>query len=306
MDAQIPSSNPLADAFGLRDAPALTTRKLHKSKLTVTELRSDAPNFGFTKTIPYDDAYLISLQIRASPDHDQFFKGRYVKPTNFVAGVTSIYDLRREPIAEHRDPFHFLAFYLPRSALLDVAAEAHAAPLGDLRHQPGVAVNDAVVRYLLSSLLAAVAKPHEANAIFVDHVASALCAHVAQTYGGMRNMQRARRGGLAPWQERRAKELLSANLGGEIPLDRLASQCGLSPRHFARAFRQSIGVPPHRWLLQRRVERAREMLRSQARSLAEVALACGFADQSHFTRVFNAMVGVSPGLWRRMQSGRSP
>jgi AraC-like DNA-binding protein len=114
------------------------------------------------------------------------------------------------------------------------------------------------------------------------------------------------RGGLAPWQARRAKELMNANLNGKLPLSQLAEQCGLSVRHFARAFRQSTGVPPHRWLLSRRIERAKELLHDPALALAEVALACGFADQSHFTRMFTTVVGLSPGLWRRAQSLKLP
>jgi len=112
-------------------------------------------------------------------------------------------------------------------------------------------------------------------------------------------------GGLAPWQARRAQELMNANLDGKLPLRQLAEQCGLSTRHFARAFRQSTGVPPHRWLLGRRVERAKDLMRDPALSLAEVALACGFADQSHFTRMFTTVVGVSPGVWRRTRSRQS-
>src|SRR6185436_18144716 len=109
------------------------------------------------------------------------------------------------------------------------------------------------------------------------------------------------RGGLSSRHERRAKELLRQNLGGNITLDQLAAECGLSIRHFARAFRESTGVPPHRWLLLQRVEQAKELLRRSAQPLVDIALACGFADQSHFTRVFTAVMGASPGNWRRMQ-----
>ena len=75
---------------------------------------------------------------------------------------------------------------------------------------------------------------------------------------------------------------------------RPASVCGLSARHFARAFRQSTGLSPHRWLMQLRIERARELLAARDFSLTEIALACGFADQSHFRRVFTATTGMSP------------
>lgn len=109
-----------------------------------------------------------------------------------------------------------------------------------------------------------------------------------------------RRGGLAPWQQRRAIELMSSRLGEEISLTSLANECGLSVRHFARAFRESTGVAPHQWLLRHRVDRARELLKTKALSLADVASFCGFADQSHFTRVFKGIAGVSPGSWRRI------
>ena len=154
------------------------------------------------------------------------------------------------------------------------------------------------MRDLLSSLRPALANPTEVSALFVDHVVHALCVHVAQIYGQM-PASLPLRGGLAPWQERRAKELLNANLDGEICLSQVAAECGLSVRHFTPAFRRSIGVPPHRYLLKCRVERAQQLLKDPTLSLLDVALACGFSDQSHFTRVFSAWTSVSPGVWRR-------
>lgn len=114
------------------------------------------------------------------------------------------------------------------------------------------------------------------------------------------------RGGLAPWQERRAKELMSTHLARQIPLALVAGECRLSVSHFARSFKQCTGKPPHRWLLENRVERAKELLLDPEVSLAEVALDCGFSDQSHFTRVFSRTVGTSPGTWRRLRLHRRP
>jgi AraC family transcriptional regulator len=73
----------------------------------------------------------------------------------------------------------------------------------------------------------------------------------------------------------------------------------LSTSYFARAFRTSTGLAPHQWLAHRRVEVAKYLLRQQRGSLREIALACGFSDQSHFTRVFTRIVGSSLGAWRR-------
>ena len=117
----------------------------------------------------------------------------------------------------------------------------------------------------------------------------------------MRSVGAARRGVLAAWQERRVRELMSANLQGNVSTRDLARECSLSVGHFARAFRCSTGLSPHQWLLQRRIDKANALLRDARLSLAEIALACGFADQSHFTKAYTRLRGISPGAWRRQQ-----
>jgi AraC-like DNA-binding protein len=108
-------------------------------------------------------------------------------------------------------------------------------------------------------------------------------------------------GGLTPWQLRCAHDRIDARLDQEVSLSELASHCGLSISHFARAFARSTGVPPHRWLMQRRVGRAKELMLTGT-PLAEIALMCGFSDQSHLTRVFSQTTGMTPGRWRESQT----
>ena len=107
------------------------------------------------------------------------------------------------------------------------------------------------------------------------------------------------KGGLAAWQEKRAKDMLAGSLDGAITIAEIAAQCGLSASHFARAFRQSTGIAPHSWLVKHRLNIAKDLLRNRALALSNIALQCGFADQSHFTRVFSQEMGTSPGMWRR-------
>jgi AraC family transcriptional regulator len=179
-----------------------------------------------------------------------------------------------------------------------IADEANAPRIGDLSYKPGVGVNDVTISSLGNLLQPALGHPDQANRLFVDHVLLAFGVHVAQTYGGMRPVSRPVRGGLAPWQERRAKEMIAANLGG-VTVKELARECALSTFHFSRAFRRSVGVAPHTWLNEQRIVLSKEKLRNERRSLADVAAECGFCDQSHFTRHFTRIVGVSPGAWRR-------
>jgi AraC family transcriptional regulator len=305
MDARRICKNPLAEALGLPEAPLLSARKFKKSTLMVTELRS-GPNLGITESLPYDDAYLVSLKLKECNDQDLFFDGKFVKPTNFFVGTISITDIRRDPIADIRSSFHSLVLYLPQKALDYITEEAGVPSISELKHEPGVGMFDPVVRNLLLSLFPTMMNLDEVNLLFVDQVALALSTHIADEYGGMPNVQSPRRGTLAPWQERRVKEILSANLNGEVPLHKLAAECGLSARHFARAFRQTTGVPPHRWLLKLRITKAKEFLLKSKLTLTNIALACGFADQSHFTRVFSANVGESPGAWRAKRLNTKP
>jgi AraC family transcriptional regulator len=99
-------------------------------------------------------------------------------------------------------------------------------------------------------------------------------------------------GGLAPWQLSRATALLGADLTENQPVQHIAAACRLSATHFCRAFKQSMGMPPHQWLMHARVERARDLLLRSTLPLVHIASQCGFSDQSHFCKVFRRFEGV--------------
>ena len=97
------------------------------------------------------------------------------------------------------------------------------------------------------------------------------------------------------------REILNILAERQFPLSEVAAECGLSRGHFSKAFKTTTGQSPHAWLIERRIEAARQMLQASSASLSEIAIACGFADQSHLTRVFGARTGSSPALWRRQR-----
>jgi len=111
------------------------------------------------------------------------------------------------------------------------------------------------------------------------------------------------RGGLAPWQIRKVTSHIEANLDRSIKNEDLAALVRLNPSHFGRAFRNSLGQPPHEYVIRRRVERAQGLMLSTDASLSEIALDCGLADQSHLTRLFRRFAGESPRAWRRARIG---
>lgn len=106
------------------------------------------------------------------------------------------------------------------------------------------------------------------------------------------------RGGLAPRVLRRLRDHIDANIDQRISVEALAKLANLSVCYFVRAFKRSVGVTPHDYLIRRRVERAMELLSDTDLSLSEIALAAGFADQSHCARRFRQHVGMSPRDYR--------
>jgi AraC family transcriptional regulator len=288
----------LGEALRVENAPAIVTRALRTADIAVTEIRCDNPLPQMSRPLQQEDAFLVSLYLRDSPNCECWEDGRRVSVWHQRIGESSFHDLKRDPAALIHKPYHCLAFYLPRAALDAIADDANAPRIHDLSYERGAGFKDATISGLGSLLLPALSHPDQANPLFLDHVLLGVGVHIAQTYGGMRPMSRPARGGLAPWQERRAKEILRANLHG-VPLKEVARECGLSVGHFSHAFRRTLGVAPHKWLIEQRIVLSKEKLRDDGLSLSDVATECGFSDQSHLTRVFRQTVGASPGAWRR-------
>ncbi|MCY1313041.1 HTH-type transcriptional regulator CdhR [compost metagenome] len=110
-------------------------------------------------------------------------------------------------------------------------------------------------------------------------------------------------GGLAPVQRRRLRDFIDGHLAEPLSLGQLAGLCALSEYHFARMFHLSFGVPPHRYLLNRRLARAQELLRQSHLPFGEIALACGFASASHFSNRFRQAFSATPGQYRAALGG---
>ena len=104
---------------------------------------------------------------------------------------------------------------------------------------------------------------------------------------------------LSPWQERRAKDLMSSQMDKGLSIARIAAECSLSRSHFSRAFKKNTGLSPRDWFLQMRLDKAKHLLTETQLTISRISLDCGFADQSHFTRVFTRVIGLTPFSWRR-------
>lgn len=218
----------------------------------------------------------------------------------FPFGAIAFIRLMRAPASTNGEE---IDLYLPRSGFDRLADTNRTQRMETLTLKAGMAADDHVLAGLEQCLERTLALPAQINALFVNQLASAVQSHVARTYGGMDSTPSTASGGLAPWQLRRVRDLIDSQLTSPIALSALASICNLSISHFSRSFVRSTGLPPHRWIMRRRVDLAQAELRDSNAPLADLALRYGFADQSHFTRVFSATTGKTPGRWRAETQG---
>ena len=133
--------------------------------------------------------------------------------------------------------------------------------------------------------------------LLASSLAHELLDHALLNQVGLRQGLRLK-GGLAPLQRRRVRDFIEQHLSEPLPLSQLAALCALSEYHFARMFQASFGLPPHRYVLARRLAHACRLLRQSALPLGEVALDSGFASASHFSNRFRQALGATPGQYR--------
>jgi AraC family transcriptional regulator len=254
---------------------------------------------GHSLSVPREEAFSFHVPLSAPFFSNLWTAGRRRDVPDLRPGDAQLIDLRDNPVVSLDTPFDSLRFYIPQTALDEMANEAGIRRVKGL-YAPNFGGRDLVMFGLAQALAAAMERPGEATAMFSDCIALAFFAHIVRAYGNVPAGRRAARGGLAPWQLQRARDFIIANLADDPSISQVANECGLSTSYFVRAFKQTTGIPPHRWLTKQRVGRAKELLQDPDRGLADIAQLCGFVDQSHFTRVFSRSEGYSPGRWRRL------
>ena len=152
---------------------------------------------------------------------------------------------------------------------------------------------------LLGQLVSTLADETEggfADRVLVESLSTALCIRLARHFVG--HLPLPTSGGLSPQRLQRVRDYVEAHLDEDLSLTVLANIACLTPSHFSRSFKQATGVGPHRYVIQRRIECSKRLLRQTGRPLALIAQETGFADQSHLTQMFRREMGVTPGRFR--------
>lgn len=251
------------------------------------------------------DAHVVSYVVRRTNltlavDGQTLLDGDVPAGTTILSGPD-----RRHSRAIYRRDFDIVRVFVPQFALAEcfTAATGHAAPsriaLFHARQS-----DDIVLRHLMMTLIRAADEGTPLSPPFLDSMGTTFAAHLIGQYAHNtvdRAPETARRSlsPLAPWRLKRATSFVEANLTRPISLVDLSTAAGLSRMHFAAQFRSATGVSPHTYVLQRRIETAKQLLQDPQRTIRNVAFAVGFKSEAHFVNVFRRLVGDSPGRWRR-------
>ncbi len=289
----------MAKYLHLAKAPSLHVRAQPNAQIVVTRLTSERGLRERTASIPPERAFVISVHLTPASKHgcELWTEGRYAKITEWPAGGIGIYDLQSGLQKRNLGPIDWVHYHVSHETLDAFTDSADASRIHALKCIHGTV--DPVLHGLTQAILPSLESSAPLSNLFLDQFRLLLCTHLSETYALSFTAARTHRGGLAPWQKRRAVELIAEHLDGSLRLSTLARECGLSVSHFARSFRQSFGTSAHHYLILQRVERAKSLLLNGACSLSEVALVTGFTDQAGFSRIFKAIVGTPPGRWRK-------
>jgi AraC family transcriptional regulator len=165
--------------------------------------------------------------------------------------------------------------------------------------EPRLFFEDVAIGSTASKLRQAIDAPDGANRLYVEALGVILIHELVRLNSGSSRTEGPVRGGLATWQQRIVATYIEAHLSDQIPLATLARLARLSTFHFCRAFKQSFGVPPHRYHTNRRIEWAKTLLAERKYSVTEVGLAVGFSETSSFAAVFRKITGQTPNRYHR-------
>lgn len=269
--------------------------------VTATRLSRESPGHGYMAQHVNEDAFMMSVRLRPY-EADLWVDGKKVDFPRCETGGLTLYNYNRTYSSDIKSSFDNVSFHIPRAALDDLADDLGGKKIDTLHLKDGFSTYDPVVRGLTQAMLPAFEQPDAASCLFMDQMMLALSIHLACTYGEVSPAAIAVTGGLASWQVNTALEIMDAHLAIGLPLAQISRACNLSPGYFLKAFRSSVGMTPHRWLMKRRIERAADLLAGSKLSIAEISIACGFPDQSYFSRCFSKACGASPLDWRRERS----
>ncbi|MEM8804564.1 MAG: AraC family transcriptional regulator [Cyanobacteria bacterium P01_G01_bin.38] len=247
----------------------------------------------------YEDEHTLGLFLSPRP-----FRFSHRQECRTHTGLYSKGDLLITPadtplITQAEGDVQIVQIRLQESFVRQVAGETVAQDSDRIELVPAFQARDPQIEAIATLLLAELHQECLGNRLYADSLANVLAVHLLRHHATTRPELPIYEGGLPQRQLLQVLDYIDAHLGSELTLADLAELVGMSQFHFGRLFKQSLGLSPYQYLLQQRVERAKQLLKHTAdKSIVEIALECGFNSHSHFGRKFRQLTGITPKAYR--------
>lgn len=293
------SPNPKdVDATGVdRRVPAECMLATRDGQLSGAELRMYQFHSHQTQVPPLRDVAVIAWQTRAQI---ALRCGTIQSQTQMSPWDCSILSPGFESIWRWDTGFRALVLYLNEQRLATMASEVFDRHVDGVHVRESFQLQDPVIQHAVAALAAELHDERIGGALYADALITQLCIHILRHHAEARLRTPRCPGALSPAQGRQIADYVESHLGSELTLATLARVAGISQFHFARLFRKRFGTPPHAYVQQRRVERARHMVLNSDLPLKEIVCTTGFYDQSHMTKSFKRSFDATPTELRRL------
>jgi len=249
-------------------------------------------------TCQYDDEHTLSLSLASRPvrllqiQAGKTYTGMYGK------GDLVITPAKTSFFARWDSDDHFLQIRLTAQFIQSVARETLEQDPHRLELLPEFRIRNPQIEAIGMMLLAELQQEHSSNRLYVDSLANVLAVNLLRHHASNKPQLPVYEGGLPQRQLRQILDYIDTHLARDIKLVDLARLLDMSQFHFSRLFKQSLGLSPYQYLLQQRVERAKQLLKHTDRPIVDIALECGFNSHSHLSKQFRQLTGMTPKVYR--------
>ncbi|GAB4380310.1 MAG: AraC family transcriptional regulator [Elainellaceae cyanobacterium] len=246
----------------------------------------------------FSDEHAICLSLASRPVRFLHIKGGKTYSNLYGKGDISITPAEMPLFARWHGEDHFLEIRIASSFIQTVARETVHKNSDRLELIPEFRTRDPQIEAIGMMLLAELKQENLASSLYVDSLTNVLAVHLLRQHTAVQPDLPVYEGGLPQHQLMQVLEYINEHLHQDIKLADLAQLLDISQFHFSRLFKQSIGIAPYQYLLQQRIERAKQLLKQSDRTITEIAFLCGFNSHSHLSKQFRQVTGITPTAYR--------
>lgn len=246
----------------------------------------------------FGEEHAICLSLASRPVRFLQTKGGKTHSSLYGKGDISITPAEMPFFARWEGEDHYLQIRIASRFIQSVARETIDTNPHRLELLPEFRTRDPHIESIGLLLLAELKQENLGGKLYIDSLANVLAVHLLRQYAATAPRLTTYEGGLPERQLVQVLEYIDEHLDQEIKLADLAALLGMSQFHFSHLFKQSIGTAPYQYLLQQRIERAKQLLKQSDQSIVDIAFLCGFSSHSHLSKQFRQVTGITPTAYR--------